>query len=243
MSMTILPTLLLAVFILFLAPWDILELRRLRAAPPGAKAAFYIRTSVVLWLLAGLCLLAYPLAAIWPAPAYAAMLLSDFAWRVIAWVVALLFIGLSWLQMVQLYRAPPEKRARALKPFEAMDFFLPGNARERALFAVVSLSAGICEEVMFRGFLLRYLVDGHWSVALAAVGSSAIFGLAHAGHGWSGILRTGLLGLFMALLYLATGSLLVPIAVHACIDLNAMAASALRVKPEAAAAASATSAA
>jgi len=233
MPTTILPLVLLAVFILFLAPWDIWELRRLRAAAPGAKAAFYVRTSVALWLLAGLCLLVYPINVIWTATAYEALLLSGFAWRVVAYVVVGLIVA-SWLQIVQLYYAPPEKRARALKALDALDFLLPGNVRERALFAVVCLSAGIGEEVMFRGFLLRYLIDSHWSLTLAVLGTSALFGLAHAGHGWRGIVRTGLLGLVFALLYLATGSLLV---VHASIDLNGLAVSVFRVKREAAPAA------
>jgi membrane protease YdiL (CAAX protease family) len=235
--MTILSTVLLAIFILFLAPWDIWELRRLRLARPGAKAAFYLRTIAALWLLAGLCLLVYPLGAIWPAPAFDALLLSASAWRVIGYVVALLLVGLQWLPVGQLYVAPPEKRARALKPLDAMDFFLPDSARERALFALVCLSAGIGEEIMFRGFLLRYLIDGHWSAAFALLGTTVLFGFAHAGHGWSGIVRTGLIGLVIGLLYLATGSLLVPIVLHASIDLNALAMSALRVKPEAASAA------
>jgi membrane protease YdiL (CAAX protease family) len=233
MPMTILPFVLLAAFILFLGPWDIWELRRLRAARPGAKASFYIRTSVVLWLLTGLCLLVYPINAIWDAPAFGALLLSVVTWHVLAYAVVALFIGSSWLQMVQLYYAGPEKRARALKPLYAMDFFLPGSLRERALFAVVCLSAGIGEEVMFRGFLLHYLIDSNLGMTLAVLGTSIVFGLGHAGHGWSGIIRTSLLGLLMGLLYLGTGSLLAVIILHASIDLNALAASALLVKPEA----------
>ena len=46
------------------------------------------------------------------------------------------------------------------------------------------------------------------------------FGLAHAYQGPVGILTTGLLGGVMAALYLQTGSLLLPVLLHAAIDLR-----------------------
>ena len=53
-------------------------------------------------------------------------------------------------------------------------------------------------------------------VAVAAVA----FGLAHAYQGRVGVLTTGVLGGVMAALYLETGSLLLPVLLHAAIDLR-----------------------
>ena len=50
--------------------------------------------------------------------------------------------------------------------------------------------------------------------------AAVAFGLAHAYQGRAGILLTGLLGGVMAALYLGTGSLLLPVLLHAAIDLR-----------------------
>jgi membrane protease YdiL (CAAX protease family) len=99
---------------------------------------------------------------------------------------------------------------------------LPVTAEERRLFTAVALTAGITEEVVFRGFLLVYLTDVFpgMPVSSAMVVSAALFGLAHSYQGGLGVLLTGLAGYWLAGLYVLTGSLLVPIVVHALVDLR-----------------------
>lgn len=102
---------------------------------------------------------------------------------------------------------------------------LPRTDSERRLFSAVALTAGIGEEVVYRGFGIAVLAAlapslPWWGlVALAGVG----FGLAHAYQGVAGILTTGLLGSVLAAVYLDTGSLLVPVALHALVDLRFLA--------------------
>ncbi len=232
--MVFLPHVLIAILLLVLAPWDIWEYRRLRAAPDGARIGFYVRTSAALWVLIALSLFAIPLQAMWAAPAYDALLLSPFWWRMLSYLVLFLMAVAPWLQIAYLGVAK-DKRERALKGLEALAFMLPRNGFERGLFALLCLSAGIGEEIIFRGFVLRYLLDWHLGLTLAVIGSSLLFGLAHAGQGGSGIVRTGLVGLILALLYLATGSLLLPIVAHASIDLQALVLSTMRKAPQGAA--------
>jgi membrane protease YdiL (CAAX protease family) len=50
--------------------------------------------------------------------------------------------------------------------------------------------------------------------------AAVLFGLVHYYQGLPGILVTGFLGLVLCGLYVATGTLLVPIVVHALIDLR-----------------------
>jgi len=99
---------------------------------------------------------------------------------------------------------------------------LPRTAPERRWFSAVALTAGVAEEVVYRGFGIAVLAAfapwlPWWGLVLAA---GAAFGLAHAYQGVAGILTTGLLGCVLAAVYLDTGSLLVPIVVHAAIDLR-----------------------
>ena len=53
----------------------------------------------------------------------------------------------------------------------------------------------------------------------AVIGSSVIFGLGHAYQGTSGIVKTGAVAFVMAALYVLSGSLWPPIALHAATDL------------------------
>ena len=57
-------------------------------------------------------------------------------------------------------------------------------------------------------------------VSLAVLLGALLFGMAHAYQGTRGVGQTALVGLAMAILYLISGSLWVPMALHAFIDLN-----------------------
>ena len=96
---------------------------------------------------------------------------------------------------------------------------LPSTAQERWLWALVAVSAGICEEVVFRGWLLSALHGeaGLRGIALIVV-ASAIFGLAHIYQRFTGVILAGLAGALFCVLYVATGSLLIPIALHILVD-------------------------
>jgi len=107
---------------------------------------------------------------------------------------------------------------KLLPDFSAL---LPVTAHERMVWAAVAVSAGICEEVVFRGWLLATLHGplGLRGTALIAVAAAA-FGLAHAYQRIAGVLLTSLAGALFCVLYVATGSLLVPILLHILVDLR-----------------------
>ncbi len=95
----------------------------------------------------------------------------------------------------------------------------PQTRTENRLFDMVSITAGVCEEILYRGLLLATLVSlvGTWpAVAI----TSLIFGLGHAYQGISGIAKTGLVGLVLALFTVSSGSLYIAIVLHAVIDLT-----------------------
>lgn len=96
---------------------------------------------------------------------------------------------------------------------------LPVTRQERVLWLLVSISAGVCEEVVFRGWLLSAL-HGQAGLSGAALifAAAAAFGLAHVYQRATGVILTGLAGALFCILYVATGSLLVPIALHVLVD-------------------------
>ena len=98
-----------------------------------------------------------------------------------------------------------------------LDIMMPRNRRELWLFYAGSATAGIVEEMLWRGYMFWYL--GHvmplWG---AAIVSSVIFGLGHIYQGMANVPKVALVGGFFAGLYLLTGSLWLPMLLHAVFD-------------------------
>ena len=96
---------------------------------------------------------------------------------------------------------------------------MPVSTQDRLLFIGVSITAGICEEVVFRGFLIHVLHGATGSLAVALVLSSGVFGIAHAYQQPAGALRAALLGLILAMPLVLHGTILPSILAHAAIDI------------------------
>lgn len=96
---------------------------------------------------------------------------------------------------------------------------LPVSTAERLQFVAVSATAGICEEIVFRGFLIAALHAGTGSLALAVLLSSGAFGVVHAYQRPVGALRATLIGALLAIPVVLDGSLFAAILAHTLIDL------------------------
>lgn len=191
----------------------------------GARARFYRLSMVIEWswvLVVGLILLS------------GGLTLSEvgLGWEspppvVVGFVVAVGFgmlipIVVPWLKSRR--SGGPDTGEPFRETLEPVGALLPHSRKERRLFAALAVTAGVCEEVLFRGFLLFYLQEifpGFRVVGAVAV-SSVIFGLCHFYQGVRGVLGTGAFGAGMAILYVASGSLIVPIILHALLDLRVL---------------------
>ncbi len=125
----------------------------------------------------------------------------------------------SWQRLKLTRSARAEVREAVETQLRNIEPILPHTRPEMLHFSGVALTAGLCEEVLYRGFLIWYLALLVPFAAAVAV-SALLFGMAHAYQGVRGVLQTGLVGLALGLLYVLTGSLWVPMAVHAFVDLN-----------------------
>lgn len=94
---------------------------------------------------------------------------------------------------------------------------IPVSRREKIAFAGLSVTAGICEEFVFRGFLL-HTFSTLWGGTVAVALSSVVFGGLHAYQHVGGALRAGLLGALLCMPPLLTGSILPSVIAHAAID-------------------------
>lgn len=98
-------------------------------------------------------------------------------------------------------------------------FVMPRDAVERRLWVGVSLAAGCCEEITYRGVMYALLLRLAGDPVSAALAAAMLFAGAHAVQGWKGIVAVGLIGLSLQGLVLLAGSLYVAMAVHTLYDL------------------------
>ncbi len=96
---------------------------------------------------------------------------------------------------------------------------LPRDGVERAGFVPVAITAGVCEEILYRGWLPWAIFAWTGSLLAGFVLAAVVFGFGHAYQGRKGIVLTGLLGLGLGAVTWDTGSLLPAQALHVAIDL------------------------
>ncbi len=214
---TLIILLLLAVVFPLLGVRDYrLLLRRTNEGVADARVKFYKGVLVfhwpltigllVWWLLSGNSLESMgliPVADGWP---WAAIGVGVFA--ILAQVIYLAIVSRN-----------ADKLTEVKKQIGDLANLAPQTPREDRLFDMVSITAGVCEDILYRGLLLATLVSlvGTWpAVAI----TSLIFGLGHAYQGISGIAKTGLVGLVLALFTVSSGSLYIAIVLHAVVDLT-----------------------
>ena len=130
----------------------------------------------------------------------------------------LALVGLLVLQRRALL-ARPDRRARVRKALNYAKPLLPHSPAERRLFWAVSATAGVCEEVFFRGFLTWYF--SAWMGPVAAVLlASVLFGAGHVYMGIAQVPKTAMIGLIFAVVVGLTGSLWPAMLLHAAVDWN-----------------------
>ena len=136
------------------------------------------------------------------------------AYHVTAWhvLVGLLALATGLLPLLARFRRnDPVARARLL-------MIAPRTPKEFAAFYLVCVTAGVAEELAYRGVLftlLAALVGAWWPAALIA---AALFGIVHLFQGWKSAGIAGLIGLRDQIVVGLTGTLFVAIVIHTLHD-------------------------
>jgi len=131
-------------------------------------------------------------------------------------IVAIIFL-LIGARKVQKKKASPEQVDKAL---ERVRRLLPKNSTERKAWVLVSITAGVCEEILYRGWLLSLFGAALGSVWLGLLISSILFGFAHSYQGRTAIFGTGVVGAIFGIIFIVSGSLIPGQLLHTAMDLN-----------------------
>jgi len=211
---------LILIVVAVVLPWRGRQrMRALMALPEvssGDRINLYISTILFQWLLAALVA--------WRAFAggitRGELGLSGGSWTLLLVTLlgaVLIAVG-HWLNLRRMagLNHPSVERLRAL----ALRIF-PRSGREIPFYILLALTAGICEEFIFRGFLIAALLRAGISTALVILLSSVLFGIAHLYQGKSGSLGTGLLGIIFAVVRITYYSLVPVVVWHAVLDVVA----------------------
>ena len=216
-AVAVLVTAFVVVYPLYCA-WDIRRNRGLTGRRAAAwRLAAYREILVVQWLVSG-AVLAWWLAGGGP---LAELGLGWQGWRSsLAMLLAAVAAGLLVLHTRALLRDPEQLR-QAREQFGDAEMLMPRDRRERRWFDLVSLTAGFCEELLYRGLLIFWLTPllGLWGAAFL---STLVFGFGHLYQGsLAGFVRTFMVGAVMVGLVLLGGSIWPAVVLHAVIDLAA----------------------
>jgi len=125
---------------------------------------------------------------------------------------------LQWLNLRRVGRGPLERRG----PLQAIaERILPQSTVELLPYLALAITAGLCEEFLYRGFgmaVFSCLGLQAWEVVLF---SSILFGLAHSYQGRGGVVMTLLIGLALGASRIAYDSLVPAIFWHTAVDVVA----------------------
>lgn len=115
-----------------------------------------------------------------------------------------------------------EKMEKQILEVEGVGGLLPRTKKEKRLWSLISFSAGTCEEIIYRGFLVFLLqaIFPDISVVMIILITFAAFGIAHLYQGLQGVIGTGVMGVLFMSLFLVTGSLILPMLLHFIIDFS-----------------------
>lgn len=177
------------------------------------KVDYYLGAAASLWIVAAVVL------AVW---IFSGRGLAELGLRPVRWTplasgaMILLLFGVAADTWVQL---SPARRPRTRRRWLERTPFMPASGRELAFYSVLALTAGLCEELAFRGFLVTYLGALTGAAWLAIGIPAAVFAIGHRSQGPRGVLGAAAWAVTGGIVLVETGALWPIIIAHAGWDL------------------------
>lgn len=128
------------------------------------------------------------------------------------------FLALTQITSMRRLAQSPAEKPSFLRDLQLK--LLPQNAREQLAFVALVLTAAVCEEFLYRGFIQAAFEDlARGSAILGALSSAAFFSSAHLYQGRRGLATTFVVGIVFSTLRAYTGSLAPGVLAHFAADL------------------------
>jgi membrane protease YdiL (CAAX protease family) len=191
-------------------------IRKIEAGEPVDRVREYRFTMLIQWLvLAGLAVTWYVLRRPVADLGLVAPGGVGFYAGIVVLALVCAYLVSSWRNAKQMTIDEKAKQAATLGDLAHV---LPRNEVQFRNFAGLSITAGVVEEILYRGFSIWYLAQfmPTWAAIIA---TAVFFGLGHSYQGKTGMLQTGLVGLAFGVFYVLTGSIWLPIIAHALLDI------------------------
>jgi uncharacterized protein len=150
-------------------------------------------------------------------------------WKILGFVLPMINPTVIWstIILVFLYLGDSILSLKSVKhnqdDFQHMSLIVPLNWKEYFPYMFLAFAAGICEEIIYRGFLipyiLHYLPVSEFSYIIALVVPGIIFAISHFYQGTWSVLKIFLISILFGLIFFYSGSLLIVVIIHILIDL------------------------
>ena len=133
----------------------------------------------------------------WKAPEDA---LLDVAIAFVYWICALGILALVRLALglISLNQAENAKKMNELS--KTLGFLAPHSNLEFALFVALALTAGFCEEIIFRGYLQKQFAAASGITSIGIIAQGVLFGAAHGYQGTKLMFTIGVYGALFGIL-------------------------------------------
>ena len=115
------------------------------------------------------------------------------------------------------------KKDKTDKKLEDLTYVIPLNWSEFKHYIFLACAAGFSEEIVYRGFLIHYILYiGHdlpYSEVYAIAIPAIAFAISHRYQGWWAVSKISLIAILLGIVYYYSASLLIVIIIHILIDI------------------------
>ncbi|MWC27394.1 CPBP family intramembrane glutamic endopeptidase [Paenibacillus sp. MMS18-CY102] len=203
--------------VLFILPAYNYYRTRKQQAGAASKESGYVFIHLINWSIVILILIDNPLGELYRSntPVTFGALWDIAIWCLIAYLILTTILPLALM--------PYHQQFKDMVRSNYDDRLYPISTSEQIQFGFVTVTVGICEEIIYRGFMYQYLINQTGlTPTLSYLIASLLFGIGHFMQGLRGISNSIMFGLIMGYLYMASGSLLLPIIIHIAYNLRSI---------------------
>jgi uncharacterized protein len=104
-----------------------------------------------------------------------------------------------------------------------LESIMPTSWNDYGHFIFMAFAAGICEEIVYRGFMINYVMHmlptNEYRFLIALIMPALIFAVSHVYQGWFSVLKIFAVSLLFSAIFLFSKSLVLVCIIHVLIDL------------------------